>query len=95
MSDLVDPADAVRIVGVERHPTEHWARADSATSVVTILHSAECKASTPDLRDCPFSLALDRGIDGAVIPWSRWREAQDRPVRVVLLQGWLTPAVSS
>lgn len=77
MSDLVPPDAIERIVGVQRHPTEHWARAVSKEETVYILHSAECLASGVDLRECHFSLALDNGIRR-----SEWVE--DRPVAVVI-----------
>jgi hypothetical protein len=90
VSDAV-PADEIEsIVGIERHPTEHYARAISAEGRVYVLHSQACKDSTPDLRDCPYSVALDRGIE-SFIPWSGWRRAQDRAVRVEVFQGWLIP----
>jgi len=85
------PADQIeQIVGVQRHQTEHFARAVSAEQTVYILHSRECRDSTPDLRDCPFSIALDRGIDHR-IPWSRWWPVPDRPVLVEVFRGWLVP----
>lgn len=77
MSDLVPAGDIERIVGVRRHPTEHYARAVSAEETIYILHSRECLDSGVDLRDCLFSLSLDGGIDLA-----EW--AQDAPLRVVV-----------
>lgn len=90
MADLV-PADRIeQIVGAQRHPTKHMARAVSAEQTVYILHSQECRDTTPDLRDCPFSIALDRGIEHH-IPWSGWRRVPDRAVRVEVFRGWLVP----
>jgi len=89
VSDLVPPEDIERIVGIPRHPWRHYARAVSADQTVYILHilhSHECRDSTPDLRDCPFSLALDRGID---VP--RW--PKDEPVYVRIVDGRLVPSV--
>lgn len=77
MSEQVDAAEIERIVGVQRHATRHYARAVSAEQVVYILHSARCKDSRPDLRDCRFSLALDNGIDEG-----DWSDVQDRALRV-------------
>ena len=58
------PADEIEaIVGIKRQSRLHFGRAVSAEEVFYILHSAECRNSTPDLRDCPFSVALDSGID--------------------------------
>ncbi len=63
MTDLV-PADRIeKIVGMSRHPTDHLGRAVSAEQTVYILHSAECRDSGIDLRDCEYSTALDDGID--------------------------------
>jgi hypothetical protein len=54
MSALVPATDIERIVGVDRHATDHWGRAVSAEQTVYILHAAECLASGIDLRDCNF-----------------------------------------
>lgn len=66
MTDLVDPDQIESIVGVPRHAFHHIARAVSAEQRVYILHSRHCAWRNPilDLRNCPFSLALDNGIDG-------------------------------
>lgn len=92
MSELVAAEEIERIVGVARDDTEHYGRAVSSAKTVFILHSAQCKASTADLRDCAFSVALDRGIDHEV-PWSRWRRAEDRAVLLELVDGWLLPRI--
>lgn len=63
MSELVDPSEIEGIVGVQRHPTEHWGRLVSAEEMVYILHSAECVDSGIDLRDCPYAIAADDGVD--------------------------------
>lgn len=63
MTELVPTAEIESIVGVSRHPTEHYARAVSAEEQVYILHSRECLDSGVDLRECKFSLALDLGLD--------------------------------
>lgn len=79
MTDLVSSDEIERIVGIERHPTRHYARAVSAEQMVYILHSQRCKDSGRDLRDCLFSLALDNGIDER-----DWSDMEDRPVRVTI-----------
>ena len=94
MTDLVSPDEAERVVGVARHDTDHYARAVSAAQTVYILHSKACKEATPDLRDCEFSVALDRGID-SFIPWSGWSYVQDRPVRVGVFRGFLVPELKA
>ena len=58
------PADEIEnIVGRKRSVKDHYARAVSAEQTVYVLHSRECLAMHADLRECPWSLALDRGID--------------------------------
>lgn len=79
MSKLVNPDEIERIVGTGRHQTRHYARADSTTQTVYILHSQKCKDTGKDLRSCLFSLALDNGIDIDV--WEGW---QNQPVRVTI-----------
>ena len=85
------PAEQIEaIVGVQRHPDRHYARAVSAVQTVYILHSQECLDSGVDLRECAYSIALDKGIEH-FIPWSGWRRVQDRPVPVEVFRGWLVP----
>lgn len=86
MSALVPGDQIEQIVGVERHATRHYVRAVSAEQVVYILHSHECKDSGIDLRECPFSVALDRGIDEY-----DWSDREDRPVLVRVRNGFLIP----
>lgn len=72
------PADQIEtIVGLPRHLWNHLGRAVSSEQRVYILHSAGCLAYTPDLTKCPWSIALDRGIDP-----DRWPE--DVPVLLVI-----------
>lgn len=84
MSYLVPSADIERIVGVRRHPTEHYARAVSVEETVYILHSRECLETGIDFRECRYSRALDEGID-----IDRW--AEDVPVIVLVEDGRLVP----
>lgn len=90
MSDLVDPERIEQIVGVRRHATEHWGRAHSGEQTVYVLHSKACRDSTPDLRTCPYSLALDQGIEGPA-NWFAWRDRQDQPVHLAIEDGYLAP----
>lgn len=64
MTELVNPDEIEQIVGVPRNPYIHIGRAVTAEQAVYILHSDACLAdpSLVDLRACPFSLALDRGV---------------------------------
>lgn len=91
MTDLVNPSEIESIVGAPRHATDHLGRAVSAEQTVYILHSEECRASGVDLRECPYSVALDLGIESR-LSWSSWRRVQDRPVRLhIHYDGWLVP----
>lgn len=89
MTALVPSTDIERIVGVKRHQTEHWGRAVSREQRVYILHSRECLDAADDLRRCPYSLALDDGIDP-----QRWTE--DVPLLLAISdpdgEAWLEPA---
>lgn len=92
VSDLVDLEEIEGIVGVKRDPTLHWGRADSTSRTVFVLHSQECRDSGADLRECSFSLALDRGITEDFGTWLAWSYQQDRPVGLeVCPRGFLRP----
>lgn len=83
MAEL-DP-DSEGIVGVPRHPRLHRGRAVAETEQVHILHSADCRDSGLDLRTCPYSIALDRGI--------RRRDwIEDAPVELAIVDGRLVMA---
>lgn len=84
MTDLAPKDQIERIVGAQRHPLWHQARAVSSEQTVYVLHSERCLETTSDLRDCPYSRALDRGIAA-----SAWTE--DQPVVVAIEGGRLTP----
>lgn len=85
MTDLVRSSQIEKIIGVKRHPIDHYARAVSAEQTVYILHSARCHREVTDLRGCPFSIALDSyGIDV-----SQWTE--DAPTVVSLREGRMVP----
>ena len=77
MTELVDPSEIERIVGAKRHPISHIARYVTEEGRIYILHSRECKESGRDLRDCPYSVALDNGCHD-----SAWRGWRDQPVVV-------------
>ncbi|GAA4117473.1 hypothetical protein GCM10022215_18190 [Nocardioides fonticola] len=88
MSELV-PADQIeRIVGARRHPHQHLARAVTAERTVYLLHSERCRDTTPDLRTCPYSVALDAGIDP-----DDWRDHEDGPVVVAIIRDRLFPVI--
>ena len=88
MTDLVDATEIERIVGIGRHDSRHYGKAVSSEQTVYILHSALCKTSGRDLRECAFSLALDTGIDEY-----DWSDAEDMTVRLTIdRHGKLVPA---
>jgi hypothetical protein len=86
MSDLVPAEDIERIVGVQRHYQAHYGRASSTEQVVYILHSKECLDSGIDLRECRFSVALDRGINER-----RWTGHEDVAVALGVWGDELVP----
>lgn len=86
MSDLVPAGDIEQIVGATRHRKAHYGKAVSAEQTVYILHSHQCRDSGIDLRDCRFSVALDRGIDLGM-----WAKYQDIPFVLGIWDGRLIP----
>lgn len=88
MTDLVGSSEIETIVGADRDPERHLARAVSAERTVYILHSQRCLDSGIDLRACPYSCALDSGID-----LDEWRQHEDVPgVEVAIEDDRLVPA---
>lgn len=77
MSKLVDSSKIEHIVGISRHKTIHYAKAVSSEKVVYILHSQDCVDYLTDLRECPFSESLDKGIDADF-----WKTYLDEPVEL-------------
>lgn len=75
MTDLVPREQIETIVGSPRQHFRHMARAVSQERTVYILHSFECLESGIDLRECDYSVALDRGIDEACWPQDHCVEA--------------------
>lgn len=73
MSELVDSNRIEEKVGALRHYYLHRGRAVSSEQAFYILHSQVCIDSGVDLRECPFSHALDRGIDLTV--WDGWKDS--------------------
>lgn len=89
MADLVNPGQIEKIVGARRHSTKHLGRYVTMPDGYTIyiLHSAECKATGRDLRECPFSLALD---EGTFVPFDGH---ENRPIVLAIdSHGCLGPA---
>lgn len=88
MAELVDPSEIEQIVGAPRHSAQHLARAVSSEQEVYVLHSQRCKDSGVDLRECPYSAALNLGIDT-----DDWKGFEDRPVVVAIIHDRLFPVV--
>ena len=59
------PANRIEaLVGAKRHPWRHIIRGamdGPDAGLAYILHPDDCRNHWDDLRDCPWSLALDRG----------------------------------
>ena len=88
MSEIVPREHIESIVGSPRQKYLHMARAVSAEQTVYILHSFECLDTYRDLRDCPYSIALDEGINEDLWP-------QDVCVEAAIdSTGYLVPAPS-
>ena len=87
MTNIVSPNRIEEIVGVRRHDQAHYGRAVSTEQTFYILHSQRCLDSGVDLRECRYSVALDRGIEMEV-----WDDLQDRPVVLGLGQDRLVPS---
>lgn len=93
MTRPVDPSTVEAIIGLPRRLHQHLARVvdRDGDDGVFIMHSKMCVALTPDLRTCPYSLALDLGV--ADVPG--WHDENGEPVRetvqVVLRRGRLMP----
>lgn len=74
----VESAETIEAtVGTQRHTVDHIGRAVSAEQRVYILHSQRCREMYADLRQCPYSRAIDRGIDP-----KRWEGFEDQPVKL-------------
>ena len=78
MTELVPTDEIEAKVGAKRHATVHLARAVSAEGTVYLLHSRQCVERyrddvDQDLRDCEFSVALDRGI--STVRWTGYEDA--------------------
>lgn len=86
MSNLVPAEDIEQIVGQERHQTCHYGRAVTVEQTFYILHSWNCKGSGVDLRDCEYSIALDKGLDIL-----KWRGFTDEAVVLHIEDGELRP----
>lgn len=80
MTSLVPSTEIERLVGAKRQATAHVGRIKTTDDVMHILHSQECKDSGIDLRDCPYSKALDHGLFN--IP--AWKGFYDMPVTLRL-----------
>ena len=91
MTLLVDQREIEQIVGARRRPSTHIGRLVTELDRIFILHSAACLREYPDLRDCPYSRALDLSCGE---PWripTLWGSSRDVPVALAIYRGLLTP----
>ena len=88
MTDLVPPEDIEKLVGLLRNSWRHVGRAVPEDDIFYIMHSHECLARDIDLRECEFSIALDRGL------WKTdWRDYENCPCELKINKaGRLVPA---
>lgn len=86
MSETVPAGDIERIVGAPRAHRDHIGRAVSDEQRVYILHSKQCLARHEDVRNCEYSIAMDRGI---VEYW--WLGCEDMPVVLAIRGPHLVP----
>ena len=86
MSELVPRSEIEETVGAPRHRQAHYGRAVTVEQTVYILHSKRCLESGIDLRDCRFSVALDKGIE-----LGNWEGKTDTPVVLGVWNGRLIP----
>jgi len=92
MSDRVSAAEIEQIVGARRDQTRHLGRLDEVVEMIYILHSRECLESTPDLRTCPYSLAMDALVLRRPENWPEaWRSGWDVLVLGIDVDGLLVP----
>lgn len=81
MTNIVPSEDIESIVGTFRRRYTHIGYADSNTGTFYILHSEICKETCPDLRDCDYSVALDKNkVEVTVL---------DQPKYIMLSEGTL------
>lgn len=89
MSVVRVPDDQIeQAVGAKRDDF-HIARVVTEHKTIYILHSAACKSSTPDLRDCSYSKAMEKDINA-----DAWVGHMDRPVAIAISNGYLLPVPS-
>lgn len=90
----VEWGELTRVLGIDkRHPTIHFARADSASQYVYIMHSVHCLETVEDFWGCEYAAALRRGILKEA-PWSVWEGCLDRTVAIEVRDGWLYPLMN-
>lgn len=90
MSEPVPREKIEEIVGHARHPRIHYGRAVSETETFYILHSQQCLEQYDDLSYCPFSIAMDLGLN---LPM--WAFHMDQPVPIGVYDGELLPLQAS
>lgn len=79
MTDIVPSEDIESIVGTYRRRYAHIGYADSNTGTFYILHSEICKETCSDLRDCDYSIVLDKNNINVTL--------LDKPAYIMLDEG--------
>lgn len=85
MSVEITAEEALREVGVVRHPHLHYVKVDSRRGESFILHSHECRESSRPLTACPYAQAQD------LMQPEDWRVHEDWPVVPGFRDGALVP----
>ena len=86
MTYLVPAETIEKIIGLPRMNSSHLGKLSSLTDMVYVMHSHECLDSGVDLRECEYSLALDKGLDMGV-----WYRLWDQVVVLEIEDGLLYP----
>lgn len=79
MTELVSRDTIEQLVGAARRDTEHLGRHIPEAGMTYILHSRQCLSHRIDLRACPYSVALDEGIDP-----DAWIGYENQPVYLAI-----------
>lgn len=88
MSKKVDPSAIEKIVGAPRNRKAHFGKLMSDEDRMYIMHSHECVRDNEDLRQCKFSLAMDRNMPEAI-----WNKYADKTVLLGVMEGALVPLI--
>lgn len=90
MSEIVSPDEIQKAVGgAERDYWLHIGYANTPLDRFYIMHAHTCLSQYTDLRECPYSKALDK--QGISADW--WEDWYNRPVYLALShKGFVVPS---